>query len=161
MLQPTQEQQRIVESEARALVVEACAGAAKTTTLGLYAGARPRARILYLAFSKAIQLEATGRMPANVSCRTTHSIAWRKAIELFGDDAGQRIGKTYTSSVARTGSPTDGSAVDGRRTGSAPGGVRIARTARVASPAPRSGRGPRASTRTPSSTVESHASPSC
>jgi F-box protein, helicase, 18 len=101
MVQPTQEQQRIVESEARALVVEAGAGAAKTTTLGLYASARPRARILYLAFSKAIQLEAAGRMPANVSCRTTHSIAWRKAIELFGDEAGQRVGKTYTSSVAR------------------------------------------------------------
>ena len=44
-MQPTEEQQRIVASDARSLVVEAGAGTAKTTTLGLYAGARPRSRI--------------------------------------------------------------------------------------------------------------------
>lgn len=101
-MQPTEEQQRIVDSDARSLVVEAGAGAAKTTTLGLYAGARPRSRILYLAFNKSIQLEAAERMPPNVTCRTTHSIAWRKAVELFGSEASQRVGKTYASSVART-----------------------------------------------------------
>ena len=79
-MQPTEEQQRIVASDARSLVVEAGAGTAKTTTLGLYAGARPRSRILYLAFNKSIQLEAAERMPPNVTCRTTHSIAWRKAV---------------------------------------------------------------------------------
>ena len=101
-MQPTEEQQRIVDSDARSLVVEAGAGAAKTTTLGLYAGARPRSRILYLAFNKSIQLEAAARMPPNVTCRTTHSIAWRKAVEFFGSEAPQRVGKTYASSVART-----------------------------------------------------------
>lgn len=40
-------------------------------------------------------------MPANVTCRTTHSIAWRKAIELFGDQTGQRVGNTYPSTVAK------------------------------------------------------------
>ena len=101
-MQPTEEQERIVASDAGSLVVEAGAGAAKTTTLGLYAGARPRSRILYLAFNKSIQLEAAARMPPNVNCRTTHSIAWRKATELFGGEASQRVGKTYASSVART-----------------------------------------------------------
>ena len=48
-IQPTEEQLRVVASSGRSLVVEAGAGAAKTTTLGLYAGARPRSRILYLA----------------------------------------------------------------------------------------------------------------
>lgn len=100
-MQPTEEQERIVQSGARALVVEAGAGAAKTTTLGLYAAARPRTRILYLAFSKSIQLEAAARMPSNVTCRTTHSIAWRKAVELFGNEAARRVGKTYGSSVSR------------------------------------------------------------
>jgi F-box protein 18 (helicase) len=100
-MQPTDEQQRIVECGARALVVEAGAGATKTTTLGLYAGARPRTRILYLAFNKSIQLEAAARMPQNVTCRTTHSIAWRKAVELFGGEAARRVGKTYGSSVSR------------------------------------------------------------
>jgi hypothetical protein len=101
-VQPTEEQERIVDSDAGSLVVEAGAGAAKTTTLGLYASARPRSRILYLAFNKSIQLEAAARMPPNVNCRTTHSIAWRKATELFGGEASQRVGKTYASSVART-----------------------------------------------------------
>ena len=101
-MQPTEEQERIVASDAGSLVVEAGAGAAKTTTLGLYASARPRSRILYLAFNKSIQLEAAARMPRNVNCRTTHSIAWRKAAELFGGEASQRVGKTYASSVART-----------------------------------------------------------
>ena len=101
-MQPTEEQERIVASDAGSLVVEAGAGAAKTTTLGLYAGARSRSRILYLAFNKSIQLEAAARMPPNVNCRTTHSIAWRKAAELFGGEASQRVGKTYASSVART-----------------------------------------------------------
>ncbi len=100
-MEPTEEQRRIVASQARGLVVEAGAGAAKTTTLGLYASARQRTRILYLAFNKSIQLEAAARMPANVTCRTTHSIAWRKAVELFGKDAAQRVGKTYGSSVSR------------------------------------------------------------
>lgn len=98
-MQPTPEQQRIVDSDARPLVVEAGAGAAKTTTLGLYAAARPRRRVLYLAFNKSIQLEAAARMAGNVVCRTTHSIAWRKAVELFGDGAAQRVGKTYGSAV--------------------------------------------------------------
>lgn len=71
-MEPTEEQRRIVASQARGLVVEAGAGAAKTTTLGLYAGARQRTRILYLAFNKSIQLEAAARMPANVTCRTMH-----------------------------------------------------------------------------------------
>ena len=79
-MQPTEEQQCIVASDARSLVVEAGAGTAKTTTLSLYAGARPRSRILYLAFNKSIQLEAAARMPPNVTCRTTHSIAWRKGV---------------------------------------------------------------------------------
>ena len=97
----TDEQKRIVGSRATRLAVQAGAGAAKTTTLCAYAHARPQSRILYLAFNKAIQLEAAAKMPANVTCKTTHSIAWRKAIELFGNQAGQRVGNTYPSTVAK------------------------------------------------------------
>lgn len=100
-MQLTSEQQRIVSSAAARLAVQAGAGAAKTTTLCAYAQARPRSRVLYVAFNKAIQLEAAARMPANVSARTTHSLAWRKARELFGDRAGERVGSTYPSAVSR------------------------------------------------------------
>ena len=97
----TAEQERIVASRANRLAVQAGAGAAKTTTLCAYAQARPEVRILYLAFNKAIQLEAAAKMPANVTSRTTHSIAWRKAVELFGERASQRVGNTYPSTAAR------------------------------------------------------------
>lgn len=100
-MQLTSEQQRIVRSSAARLAVQAGAGAAKTTTLCAYAHARPRSRVLYVAFNKAIQLEAAARMPANVTARTTHSLAWRKTRELFGDRAGERVGSTYPSTVSR------------------------------------------------------------
>lgn len=98
----TEEQQRVVCSRAGRLAVQAGAGAAKTTTLCEYAAARPRRRILYLAFNKSIQLEAQQRMPANVTSRTTHSVSWRKAAELFGARVKERVGNTYPSSVARS-----------------------------------------------------------
>lgn len=101
-MQLTEEQLRVVRSRARRLAVQAGAGAAKTTTVCAYAAERPQARILYLAFNKAIQLEAASKMPSNVTCKTTHSIAWRKAMELFGPRAAQRVGNTYPSTVART-----------------------------------------------------------
>ncbi len=91
----------MVRSRARRLAVQAGAGAAKTTTVGAYAEARHGVRVLYLAFNKAIQLEAASRMPANVTCRTTHSLAWRQACRLFGERAAERVGATYPSTVAR------------------------------------------------------------
>jgi hypothetical protein len=97
----TEEQACIVRSRARRLAVQAGAGAAKTSTLCAYADARRGARVLYLAFNKAIQLEAAARMPPNATCRTTHSIAWRKAKELFGERAVERVGNTYPSTVAK------------------------------------------------------------
>jgi hypothetical protein len=97
----TDEQQRVVRSRAGRLAVQAGAGAAKTTTACAYAAARPSRRILYLAFNKSIQLEAQARMPTNVTARTTHSVSWRKAAELFGDRAKDRVGNSYPSSVAR------------------------------------------------------------
>lgn len=100
-MQPTEEQVRIVGAQARRLVVQAGAGAAKTTTLTLYAAARPSRRILYLAFNKSVQQEAQSRMPSNVVCRTTHSMAWKVASRMFGQDARNLVGSTYPSSLAK------------------------------------------------------------
>jgi hypothetical protein len=97
----TDEQSRVVASKAHRLVVEAGAGAAKTTTLSAYAQARPSESLLYIAFNRAIAEEAKTRMPANVKAQTMHSMAWRKARELFGDGAMDKVGNTYPSTVAR------------------------------------------------------------
>lgn len=101
-VKPTDEQAAVVASRAQTLVVEARAGTGKTSTLRLYAGARPAQRMLYVAFNKAIQVEAASKMPPNVECRTTHSIAYRKAKQLFGAQDRAKVGNTYASSVART-----------------------------------------------------------
>jgi hypothetical protein len=73
----TEEQQAVVHSRSEALKVVAFAGAGKTSTLRAYAQARPERRMLYLAFNNAIAREAAGRFTPNVTCLTTHSLAFR------------------------------------------------------------------------------------
>jgi F-box protein 18 (helicase) len=69
-------QQSVIDSQARNLVVGAFAGTGKTTTAVGYALARPDARILYVCFGKKNQMDAQARFPANVECRTSHSLAY-------------------------------------------------------------------------------------
>ena len=76
MPQLTREQRAVVDSRAALLAVDAFAGSGKTSTLVEYARARPRARILYLAFNKSVATDARERFPDNVDCRTTHSLAY-------------------------------------------------------------------------------------
>jgi hypothetical protein len=73
----TEEQQAVVHSRSEALKVVAFAGAGKTSTLRAYAKARPERRMLYLAFNNAIAREAAGKFTPNVTCLTTHSLAFR------------------------------------------------------------------------------------
>lgn len=72
-----EEQRSIIDSRDDSIKVVARAGTGKTTTLVGYACARPDKKMLYLAFNKAIQMEAAGKFPPNVSCRTTHAVASR------------------------------------------------------------------------------------
>ncbi len=72
----TTEQLAAVNSDARLLAVDAFAGTGKTTLLVAYAEARPRERILYVAFNKNVASEAASRFPRNVDSRTVHSIAY-------------------------------------------------------------------------------------
>jgi hypothetical protein len=73
----TEEQQAVVHSRSEALKVVAFAGAGKTSTLRAYAKARPERRMLYLAFNNAIARQAAGKFTPNVTCLTTHSLAFR------------------------------------------------------------------------------------
>lgn len=72
----TEEQRAVIESKADSLVVNAFAGTGKTTMLVGFAEARPRSRILYLAFNKAVAEEAKARFPSNVDAKTSHSLAF-------------------------------------------------------------------------------------
>lgn len=97
----TDEQRAVVAADVGVLSVIAKAGCGKTSTLVEFARARPRHKVLYLAFNKSVQAEASARFPSNTICRTTHAIAYRKAVELFGDRVAAKIGSTRPSSVAR------------------------------------------------------------
>ena len=77
---PTKEQEAIIlaTSKGEDLVVEAKAGAAKTSTLVMIANTLHKKGLtgMYLAFNKAIATDAKGKFPASVDCRTIHSLAY-------------------------------------------------------------------------------------
>ncbi|WP_018871458.1 UvrD-helicase domain-containing protein [Thioalkalivibrio sp. ALgr3] len=88
-IRPTPEQQAIIDApEDRDIAVSALAGAAKTTTLELRAKAHPNQKILYVALNKAVQQEAAQRFPSNVTCKTTHALAFRTHGVPFKDKLG-------------------------------------------------------------------------
>lgn len=81
MFNPTEEQLAILEAYRTGgdMVVEAGAGTGKSATLRMLAESDPHVRFQYSAFNKAIVTEATERMPANTTCNTVHSLAFRSA----------------------------------------------------------------------------------
>ena len=76
---PTSEQQAIIDAYKSGgnLVVEAGAGTGKTSTLRLLAAAAPGRRGIYVAYNRAIADDAKRSFPANVTCATAHSLAFR------------------------------------------------------------------------------------
>ena len=75
----TKEQQGIVEADGKLLAVTAFAGTGKTTSLCHFANARGRDKILYLAFNKAMVVQAQDafHLSSNVEARTIHSLAFK------------------------------------------------------------------------------------
>ncbi|MES1224676.1 MAG: UvrD-helicase domain-containing protein, partial [Bacteroidota bacterium] len=75
----TREQLAIVNSRGN-IKINAVAGSGKTTTLIEYARARPAEKILYLAFNRAVKLEAEKKFAekgvTNVKIETAHSLAF-------------------------------------------------------------------------------------
>ncbi len=96
---PTAEQAAIIEAAlttSESLIINALAGAAKTSTLEMICRALPVQPILSLAFNKKIALEMEKRLPGHVKCATLNSIGhgvWAQA-------TGRRLivdtKKTYT-----------------------------------------------------------------
>lgn len=74
--------------------INAFAGAGKTTTLKAIAEGR-NDKGLYIAFNKAIQLEASEKFPRNVTAKTGHSLAFRD----FGRQYSHRLGNINASIV--------------------------------------------------------------
>lgn len=72
----TPEQRRAVDSDAPRLVVQACAGAGKSSTLIRWAAARPQARVLLLTYNRSAAEQMRSRGPANMRASTTHALAF-------------------------------------------------------------------------------------
>ncbi|OPX18911.1 MAG: hypothetical protein BZ151_12040 [Desulfobacca sp. 4484_104] len=81
----TDEQRAIIAAlpHHKSIKVYALAGTGKTTTLKAIAQAYPKAKMLYLAFNKAIADEAKSKFPPNVEVRTVHSLAFSRGLS-FG-----------------------------------------------------------------------------
>ncbi|EGT5675583.1 ATP-dependent helicase [Cronobacter dublinensis subsp. dublinensis] len=77
----TDEQEKIVNFTGPLLCGKAYAGTGKTFTLNAFAEKNSDKRILYLVFNKAIKLEAEKKFPKNVTCITSHSMAFTRFIE--------------------------------------------------------------------------------
>jgi superfamily I DNA/RNA helicase len=76
---PTPEQTAAVEAALTGenVAITAGAGSGKTSTLRLIADALAPKRGTYIAYNKAIQVDASKAFPSNVNCRTAHSLAFR------------------------------------------------------------------------------------
>ncbi len=72
----TPEQAAVIAWKGERLVVCAFAGSGKTTTLRRYAEENPTERMLYIAYNRAIRDEAEQKFPFNVTCKTSHQLAW-------------------------------------------------------------------------------------
>lgn len=103
MLKATQQQEACIAAAKQhdGVVIEACAGAAKTTTLVMIANEIEEPS-LYWAFNKAAATEGNERFPSHVQCRTQHSLAYAS----FGNQMAHKLSrpKGYYKNVGGTGS---------------------------------------------------------
>lgn len=84
---PTEEQQAIVDvalTEDQNILINALAGAAKTTTLELLAERLPIQPILSIAFNKRIAEEMAKKLPGHVKCSTINALGHRVWSEATG-----------------------------------------------------------------------------
>lgn len=84
---PTDEQQDIIDAYMQGghLVIEALAGAGKTTTLKMLAACHIQRPGTYIVYNKSAQMEAAGQFPQAVNVATAHSLAYRAVGHRYAD----------------------------------------------------------------------------
>ena len=96
----TDEQKEIVAQDLSGnstMKIIAFAGTGKTATLLEYSKSRPSLRFLYVAFNRSVRQEAKTKFPSNVTCRTSHSLAWSE----FGAPHGHRLPRNLKLSIVK------------------------------------------------------------
>lgn len=95
---PTPEQDAIIQlavNSSESILVNALAGAAKTTTLEMICNALPPQPILSLAFNKRIADEMAKRLPGHVQARTLNSVGHRVWMQTCTGRVSLDTKKTY------------------------------------------------------------------
>jgi superfamily I DNA/RNA helicase len=80
---PEQEEALRLFASGEDMILVAVAGSGKTTTLELLARSTPK-RLIYLAFNRALEEEASRRFPANTKVYTFHGLAYRQTVARDG-----------------------------------------------------------------------------
>jgi hypothetical protein len=101
MMTPSPEQQHARELflKQHRLRIDAYAGSGKTTTLQMLAESTSR-RGLYLAFNRSIADAAKQKFPQQVSCATSHSLAFGAIRKTFGYPEWKLVGSLTPNSIA-------------------------------------------------------------
>lgn len=95
---PTPEQQKILDhklSPGEMLKLIAYAGTGKTSTLVALAEANPKDQVLYLAFNKSVEQDASMRFPFNTTIKTGHALAYAAVARQYN------IGNIYNWQLAK------------------------------------------------------------
>jgi len=106
---PTAEQQAIIDAYRTGadLVINAGAGSGKTSTLRLLANATPGKQILYLAYNGDTKRAAYDTFPRQVTCKTTHGLAWTPIGPAFtGRTKAARMKSTEIARLLKLHGPT-------------------------------------------------------
>lgn len=92
-MRPTAEQTKAIDAFATGenMTIEAGAGTGKTSTLRAMSAEAPNRRGLYIAYNTAIARESAASFPANVECRTAHSVAYRWTAAQWGGALRERL----------------------------------------------------------------------
>jgi hypothetical protein len=85
MVTPNPEQQAVIDAFVAGddLAVEAGAGTGKTWTLDACTRAAPDRAAVYVAYSKALQVDASAKFPPHVTCKTAHALAYQACARPF------------------------------------------------------------------------------
>ncbi len=99
---PTQEQADAIDNfkTGQNLKINAFAGTGKTSTLQML-GECSSKRGLYLAFNRSIADDAQKRFPSNITCQTTHSLAYRATPSAYRTIKGKMTNR-YSTPDSRT-----------------------------------------------------------
>jgi len=86
MISATNEQKKILETVKNStdnLLIAAFAGSGKTTTLQMISRELSHKKGLYLAYNKSILEEARRKFPKNITCKTTHGLAFEVYVRQY------------------------------------------------------------------------------